>query len=96
MSAYPAPQKFKRVAQIKREEKLRELMLSLGLIDLEKERIEEEVRQCGIEGVERNKHGKIVRTCGINNCTFKAAYTTQMRNHKASKHNIDVRWYIQS
>ncbi|GMH81919.1 hypothetical protein TL16_g09089 [Triparma laevis f. inornata] len=46
-----------------------------------------------IEGVERNKHGKIVRTCGIDNCTFKAAYTTQMRNHKASKHNIDVRWY---
>ncbi|GMH57566.1 hypothetical protein TrST_g3971 [Triparma strigata] len=46
-----------------------------------------------IEGVERNKHGKIVRTCGINGCTFKAAYTTQMRNHKASKHNIDVRWF---
>ncbi|GMI14200.1 hypothetical protein TrLO_g13054 [Triparma laevis f. longispina] len=89
LSAYPAPQKFKRVAQIKREEKLREIMLSLGLIDLEKERIEEEVRHCGIGGVERNKHGKIVRTCGINNCTFKAAYTTQMRNHKASKHNID-------
>ena len=42
------------------------------------------------DGKERDKFGRIVRTCGIAGCTYKTGYMTDMKKHKANKHDIDV------
>ncbi|GMH72678.1 hypothetical protein TrST_g12103 [Triparma strigata] len=44
-------------------------------------------------GLARDKWGNIIRTCGIAGCQYKTGNTTNMKNHKAAKHGIDVVWF---
>ncbi|GMH63744.1 hypothetical protein TrLO_g573 [Triparma laevis f. longispina] len=46
-----------------------------------------------IEGVERDKRGRIIRTCGIAGCQYKTGKPDQLKNHKATKHGINVVWF---
>ena len=43
-------------------------------------------------GLVRDKWGYIIRTCGIAGCQYRGR-STDMKNHKAAKHGIDVVWF---
>jgi len=43
--------------------------------------------------VERNKFGNIMRPCGTAGCQFKTDSTSNIKNHKAAKHGINVVWF---
>ena len=45
-----------------------------------------------IEGMERDEKGQIIVACGIAGCQYKGRLTN-VKNHKAAKHGIDVIWY---
>ncbi|GMI15404.1 hypothetical protein TrLO_g6734 [Triparma laevis f. longispina] len=45
-----------------------------------------------IEGVERDKWGHIIRACWIIGCQYRTGTTSDLKNHKASKHGINVVW----
>mmetsp|Transcript_14081 Transcript_14081/g.28752 ORF Transcript_14081/g.28752 Transcript_14081/m.28752 type:complete len:106 (+) Transcript_14081:94-411(+) len=42
------------------------------------------------DGKERDKRGSIIRMCGISGCTYKTENSTNLKNHKASKHGIEA------
>ncbi|GMH92753.1 hypothetical protein TrST_g5190 [Triparma strigata] len=44
-------------------------------------------------GLVRDKRGYIIRMCGTAGCQYKTSKTTNMKNHKAAKHGIDVVWF---
>ncbi|GMI07494.1 hypothetical protein TrVE_jg8433 [Triparma verrucosa] len=44
-------------------------------------------------GLVRDKWGAIIRTCGIAGCQYKTGKMSDMKNHKAAKHGIDVVWF---
>ena len=41
----------------------------------------------------RDEWGNIIRECGIAGCQYKTGKTSDMKNHKAAKHGIDVVWF---
>mmetsp|Transcript_12764 Transcript_12764/g.23345 ORF Transcript_12764/g.23345 Transcript_12764/m.23345 type:complete len:273 (+) Transcript_12764:371-1189(+) len=45
-----------------------------------------------IEGMERDEKGQIIVACGIAGCQYKGRLTN-VKNHKAAKHGIDVVWH---